>query len=54
MCASARPLTAVAVPTVIDLAVVREDAIWKMKTASGSPCPSNVKVPVTAIGPVDL
>ena len=40
--------------TLLPEAVIRVEAIWKMKTAFGSPWPSNVKVPLSAIGPVDL
>jgi hypothetical protein len=36
------------------LAVVRVDATWKMNTEAGSPFPSSVRVPLTAMGPVDL
>jgi hypothetical protein len=32
--------------TLLADAVVRVDAIWKMKTASGLPCASSVTVPV--------
>jgi hypothetical protein len=35
-------------------AVIRVEAIWKMKTELGSPWPSRVTVPLTASGPVDL
>jgi hypothetical protein len=35
-------------------AVIRVEAIWKMKTELGLPWPSRVRVPLTASGPVEL
>ena len=40
--------------TVLAEAVIRVEATWKMKTAFGSPWPSNVRGPPSASGPVDL
>lgn len=37
--------------TVAEGPVIRVSAIWKMKTALGSPCASRVRVPVMPIGP---
>ncbi|MEZ0011994.1 hypothetical protein ABH918_004046 [Kitasatospora sp. GAS206B] len=47
-CAPLMRLTLLAEP------VIRVEAIWKMKTALGSPWASSVTVPVSPSGPVDL
>jgi hypothetical protein len=39
--------------TLLAEAVIRVEAIWKMKTAFGSPWPSKVSVPLSASGPVE-
>jgi len=40
--------------TLLADAVINVEAIWKMNTESGLCCPSSVRVPLSASGPVDL